>query len=84
MNDNMESMKLDRKVTVTAYAPKTFKKIREMTGISDEELWESIDPAKNIQQIQNSGLGAGASGMFFFKSYDKKFILKTMNSDDLH
>lgn len=51
MNENMESMKLDRKVTVTAYAPKTFKKIREMTGISDEELWESIDPAKNIQQI---------------------------------
>lgn len=40
---------------------------------------DSLDPSKNIKQIQNAGLGAGASGSFFFFSNDKKFIMKTMS-----
>ena len=44
---------------------------------------KSLDPSANVKQIQNAGLGAGASGMFFFKSHDKKFILKTMTPGDL-
>lgn len=34
-------------------------------------------------QIQKSGLGAGASGMFFFMANDKRFIMKTMTPTDL-
>ena len=39
----------------------------------------SLDPSRNIKQIQNAGLGAGASGSFFFFTNDKKFIMKTMS-----
>jgi hypothetical protein len=38
MQSNMSTMKLDRKVIVTAYAPETFKKIREMNGIKESDL----------------------------------------------
>jgi len=42
-------------------------------------LIESLDPPKNIKQIEKAGLGAGASGSFFFFSNDRKFIIKTMS-----
>jgi 1-phosphatidylinositol-4-phosphate 5-kinase len=46
-------------------------------------LIESLDPSKNIKQIQNAGEGAGASGSFFFFCSDRKFILKTMSSKEI-
>lgn len=39
----------------------------------------SLDPSANIKSIQNAGLGAGASGSFFFFTSDKKYIMKTMS-----
>ncbi len=71
-------MNLNRKVIVKSYAPKTFRRIRQMCKIEDEHVLESLEPSVNIKQIQNAGLGAGASGSFFFFSSDKRFILKTM------
>ena len=65
------------------YAPKTFEKIRKLQNINDEEMLNSLDPANNIEQIQKSGEGAGASGSFFFFSKDKKFIMKTMNQTEV-
>lgn len=44
---------------------------------------ESLNPSVNIKQIQNAGLGAGASGSFFFFSEDKKFIMKTMSTTEV-
>ena len=43
-------------------------------------MLKSLDPSENIKQIQNAGLGAGASGSFFFFTNDKRFIMKTMSS----
>ena len=51
--------------------------IRNLNNITNEMVIESLDPAENIKQIQKAGLGAGASGSFFFFSKDRKFILKT-------
>ena len=51
MKKNMECMKLDRKVMVTQYAPKTFKKIREMSGVSEEDIASSLEPSINVSQI---------------------------------
>ena len=48
MKKNMECMKLDRKVTVTQYAPKTFQRIREMSGVSEEDIASSLEPSINV------------------------------------
>jgi hypothetical protein len=39
---------------------------------------------ENLPNIKKAGLGAGASGAFFFFSHDKKFIIKTMTLDDFN
>jgi hypothetical protein len=54
-----------------------------LCGYGDEELIESLNPSVNIKQIQNAGLGAGASGSFFFFSEDRKFIMKTMSKTEV-
>lgn len=77
--DSANTLLLNRKVIVKQYAPKTFEKIRELSKVTTEDLINSLDPSKNIKQISNAGLGAGASGSFFFFCFDKKFIMKTMS-----
>jgi 1-phosphatidylinositol-4-phosphate 5-kinase len=52
-------------------------------NIEDAEFYGSIEPSKNIKQIQNAGGGAGASGSFFFFSQDKKFLMKTMSHTEI-
>jgi len=44
---------------------------------------KSLEPSDNIEGIQNAGLGAGASGSFFFFCKDRKFILKTMSKKEI-
>jgi 1-phosphatidylinositol-4-phosphate 5-kinase len=83
LTDNEETLTLNRNVIVKQYAPKTFEKIRELSGVTKELLMDSLDPSKNIKQIQNAGEGAGASGSFFFFTKDMKFILKTMNKTEI-
>jgi hypothetical protein len=51
-----------------------------MSNITDDEILTSLEPSNNMKEIQSAGLGAGASGSFFFFSFDKKFIMKTMSS----
>mmetsp|Transcript_29894 Transcript_29894/g.45707 ORF Transcript_29894/g.45707 Transcript_29894/m.45707 type:complete len:191 (+) Transcript_29894:1507-2079(+) len=78
------TLNLSRKVVIKSYAPKTFQRIRQLCNIQDKHVLESLEPSKNIRQIQNAGLGAGASGSFFFFSSDKRFILKTMNETEVN
>jgi len=78
------TLNLNRKVMVKTYAPKTFQRVRQMCGIEDIDILQSLDPSKNVRPIQNAGLGAGASGSFFFFSFDKKFILKTMTETEIN
>lgn len=78
------TLNLSRSVIVKCYAPKTFEKIRALNNITDEHLIESLDPGKNIKQIQNAGEGAGASGSFFFFTQDKRFIMKTMSEKEIN
>jgi len=54
-----------------------------MHNIKAEDLIKSLEPSKNIKQIQNAGEGAGASGSFFFFSSDRRFIIKTMNKKEV-
>ena len=48
-----------------------------------DALMQSLDPLKNRKQIFSSGEAAGASGSFFFFSHDRRFIVKTMSSEEL-
>lgn len=59
-----------------------FQEIRDMDGVTYEQILESMDVIKNKTKVFQAGEGAGASGSFFFFSHDNKFILKTMQADE--
>lgn len=77
-------LNLNRLVIVKQFAPKVFHEIRKLNNVTDEDVIKSLDPSKNIKNIQNAGEGAGASGSFFFFSSDKRFILKTMSRREIN
>ena len=83
MEFQQKELNLDRKVVIRMYAPETFKAIRALHNITDQHLIESLEPSKNIKQIQGAGEGAGASGSFFFFASDKRFIMKTMSKKEI-
>lgn len=43
------TLNLKRNVIVKMYAPAIFKKIRNLSGVTDEDLLESLEPSKNIK-----------------------------------
>ena len=51
-------------------------------GISPDDLMESLSVVKNYQMVFKAGEGAGASGSFFFFSYDNRFLIKTLQGKE--
>ena len=51
-------------------------------GISPDDLMESLSVVKNYQMVFKAGEGAGASGSFFFFSYDNRFLIKTLQGEE--
>lgn len=49
-----------------------------MNGLEEDEIEESLDLEKNIEQIIKAKESLGASGSFFFFSFDHKLIIKTI------
>jgi len=47
-------------------------------SISSQDIMNSLDLVKNRNQVFQAGEGSGASGSFFFFSYDKRFLIKTL------
>lgn len=70
---------------ITCYAPLLMRQIRDLDGVNEEELFESLHPKNNREQIfktnknSNSNDG-GRSGSFFFFTQDKRFLVKTMTT----
>lgn len=64
------------------YAPAVFAAIRQMDGIDDNDLLDSLKTEKNFEEIFKAKKSAGKSGSFFFFSYDKRFLIKTMNDSE--
>lgn len=58
--------------------------MRAKDGFNNEELQATLDPAldKNVEAIKKSGEGMGKSGSFFFFSWNKKLLIKTMTKGD--
>lgn len=69
---------MEFKCTVTSVFHHKFAKICDMDGLTQEQLVKSLDVVKNKEKVFQAGEGAGASGSFFFFSYDNKFLLKTI------
>jgi 1-phosphatidylinositol-4-phosphate 5-kinase len=60
-----------------------FQRVRLQDGINFAQLFKSLDPKQNRDQIFSSGESSGASGSFFFFSHDRRFIVKTMSKSEL-
>jgi 1-phosphatidylinositol-4-phosphate 5-kinase len=70
-------------VEIYDYAYRAFHKLREEDGITPEVIWESLNPEANLASARAAGEGAGKSGSFFFFSYYRRFIVKTMFESEL-
>lgn len=84
-------IELKIKGRITSFEPMTFMKIRQICGIKEDEIIQSLDPINNREQIFKSNLltsrgkttnTGGKSGSFFFYSQDKKFIIKTIKPSE--
>jgi 1-phosphatidylinositol-4-phosphate 5-kinase len=54
-----------------------------LDDLTFQNLAQSLDFEKNLENIYSAGTGAGKSGSFFFHSSDSKFILKTIKSSEM-
>lgn len=76
-------MTINEEVRTTEYAPAIFEAIRKMDNITDAMIQRSLNTEPNRSQVFKAKESAGKSGSFFFFSYDKKFLLKTMNDNEM-
>ena len=60
-----------------------FEAIKEMDGVSPDDILHSLNPVLNRQQVFKAKESAGKSGSFFFFSFDRRFLIKTMNNAEL-
>jgi 1-phosphatidylinositol-4-phosphate 5-kinase len=76
-------MVINEDVIITEYAPAVFNEIRLLDGLTSENICKSLNPENNRESVFKAKESAGKSGSFFFFSYDRQFIIKTMNSSEL-
>jgi hypothetical protein len=74
---------LDKEVKVEGFFIKNFGRLRHQDGIHDSIVDQSLDPILNRSNVFKSGEASGASGSFFFFSYDRNFIVKTMTNKEM-
>ena len=63
------------------YAPKVFKIIRKRFGIANELSYIN-SVGDDCNPLSGQILGEGKSGMLFFISHDKKYIVKTVKRSE--
>lgn len=76
----------DRKkeyATVISHMPREFIDIRNHAGITNEMLFVSLSVESNFNAIIKSSESKGKSGSYFMFTYDRKFIIKTINETEL-
>ena len=53
-----------------------------MDGITPEMIEHSLSTDANAKQLFKAKESAGKSGSFMFSSFDKRFLIKTMNTSE--
>ena len=81
------------KSVIKAYAQQTFRQLRQMQGIQEKDIMESLMPQNNRLQIFKTnkdmikGISTnkgGRSDSFFFFTQDQKYLVKTMTGTELN
>jgi 1-phosphatidylinositol-4-phosphate 5-kinase len=70
-------------VLITEYAPGIFSAIKHLDAILPFHIKDSLSTDANRESVFKAKESAGKSGSFFFFSFDKRFIIKTMNDSEL-
>ena len=71
-------------VQITEHGTEYFSKIRKYFHISTELILDSVHPMKNQENLFKVGGGEGGrSGSFFFFTYNRKFLIKTISPGEL-
>lgn len=69
-------------IFVTAYSHRIFEAIRMADGLTPACIAETLDLGRNIEAIKAAKESLGASGSFFFFSYDHRIVIKTISEDE--
>lgn len=78
-----EMLHIDINANIESVYEDIFDKILQMDGISQATVINSLKVELNNDQVFQAGEGAGASGSFFFFSYDQKFLIKTLKESEV-
>lgn len=70
------------KSEIESHESEKFAKILKLDQILPSDIMQSLNLESNRKMVFKSGEGAGASGSFFFFSYDNKFIIKTLRGKE--
>ena len=68
---------------ITSHSPSYFKIIRKHSNMTISKLIGSLDPIPNEQNIFQASEGEGKSGSFFFFTFDKELIIKTLSPEEI-
>ena len=66
-------------IKVKSYADPVFVALRLLDNITSEQLTKTFDLSLNAENIKKARESLGASGSFFFFSYDHRLVIKTIN-----
>ena len=80
-------IKNDRRFTniqfkIMAYCPLVFHHIRLIDKLSIDDLISSLDPLKNMKKLKEMRVLGGRGNNSLFCTWDKKLILKTIDSNE--
>jgi len=81
--EDFDTMTINEEVEVIEWAPSIFHAIKHMEGITPAMIEESLNTDSNCKQLFKAKESAGKSGSFMFSSFDKRFLIKTMNKSEV-
>ena len=80
--DDLELINKNKfEISCVEFAPKIFSYIRKEDNLNDDIFIDSFLPSLNINQSIKNSVAKG--GNFFLNSYDKRFIVKTLNYQEV-
>ena len=80
--EDINTMTINEEVQVIEWAPAVFHAIKKIDGITPQMIEESLSTDANAKQLFKAKESAGKSGSFMFSSFDKRFLIKTMNKNE--
>ena len=80
--EGAKDLSINEEVKITEYAPSVFKTVKFMDQITPDMIKHSLSTEKNHKSVFKAKESAGKSGSFFFFSFDRRFIIKTMNASE--